>query len=121
MTNTAFNYNEYMNNYKNEHNTYADMIQFCTEGKLILNNEVIQHVTDWEVYAGNDYDEETEEYEEVFQYYIITEAGAEQLEHHTNELVYYIPSLDMYLLGVTHWGTAWNGVPANWKYDTDEE
>ena len=51
------------------------------------------------------------EYEpEIFQYYIISDAGAEILKDYTDEIVYYNSVLDMYVWGVTHWGTSWDYV-----------
>lgn len=47
---------------------------------------------------------------EIFQYYIISDCGAEYLKDRTNEIVFYIDELDMYLWGITHWGTSWDGV-----------
>ena len=46
---------------------------------------------------------------EVFQWYIIDDFGASQLEYWLpNEIVYYCEELDMYLWGVAHFGTAWS-------------
>lgn len=94
------------------------MVDFCTNGKIILNNELynkyFEHSCDFEVYCGSDYDED-EEPIDVFQYFIISEQGAEMFKDFTNELVYYLTDFDMYLLGVTHFGTPWEGVSANWK------
>ena len=48
---------------------------------------------------------------EVFQWYIIDDFGASQLEYWLpNEIVYYCEELDMYLWGVTHFGTSWSYV-----------
>ncbi len=41
-------------------------------------------------------------YEDIYQYYIISSYGASILEQYTNEIVYYIEHLDMYIWGVTH-------------------
>ena len=49
-------------------------------------------------------------YEEVFQYYIISDNGAEILKDYTNEIVLYNSDLDMYVWCVTHWGTSWDYV-----------
>ena len=49
-------------------------------------------------------------YEEIFQYYIISDSGAQILEDWTNEIVFYNEELDMYVWGVTHYGTAWSYV-----------
>ena len=99
------------------------MIDFCCEN-LILNNELINTLPSkgfyFDVFCGFDYDEDAEEYFDVFQYFIIGQQDAERLEEYTNELVYYCEELDLYLLGVCHLGTPWNGVPANWKDEIEE-
>ena len=50
---------------------------------------------------------EADQDNEVYQWYIISDAGAEILKDYTNEIVYYNSELDIYLWGVTHYGTAW--------------
>ena len=50
------------------------------------------------------------QYEEVFQYFIIDGNGYDILSHWTDELVWYNEALNMYVWGVTHYGTAWNYV-----------
>ncbi len=58
---------------------------------------------------------------EVFQWFIISSNGAEILKDYTNEIVYYNEELDLYLWGVTHWGTTWDYVLTNIKCDVSEE
>ena len=58
-----------------------------------------------------------EVYREVFQWYIISDGGADILRQYTDELVYYIPSLDVYIWGVTHYGTSWDMITTNIKID----
>lgn len=52
---------------------------------------------------------EQEEPEEIFQYFIVSDNALTLLEE-ANEIVYYNDSLDMYVWGVTHWGTSWDYV-----------
>ena len=59
-------------------------------------------------------------YYDVYQYFIIGSGDAERLKEYTNELVYYCEDLDLYILGVCHFGTPWNGVSANWKDEIEE-
>ena len=86
-------------------------------------NEVMERDEDYEenhVYiAMNEnisrIDEEIEaledaHYEEIFQYFIISDNGAEILKDYTDEIVFYNEALDMYVWGVTHWGTSWDYV-----------
>ena len=46
---------------------------------------------------------------EIYQYYIVSDQGAELLEEY-NEIVFYNDELDMYVWCVTHWGTSWDYV-----------
>jgi hypothetical protein len=78
-----------------------------------INNEY----TEPELYNGFDYDDENDAYSEIFQYFIISENGAEILQTWTDEIVYYIPVLDCYVWGVTHFGTAWDYVLTDIKID----
>ena len=52
---------------------------------------------------------EQDELPEVFQWYIIDDNGA-RICKEFNEIVYYNEKLDIYLWGVTHWGTGWDYV-----------
>ena len=60
-------------------------------------------------------------YDEVFQYYIISDNGAEILREWTNELVCYNEELDMYVWGVTHWGTSWDYVLTDIRIEREED
>ena len=53
---------------------------------------------------------------EVFQWYIVDDRGSRLLQE-INEIVYYNETLDMYLWGVTHYGTNWNYVLTNIAID----
>lgn len=55
---------------------------------------------------------EDAKYYEIFQWFIVSNNGAEILEE-AGEIVYYNSALDMYLWGVTHWGTSWDYVLTN--------
>ena len=57
----------------------------------------------------NDLLYEMDESQEVFQWYIIDDNGAEICKEF-DEIVYYNETLDIYLWGVTHWGTSWDYV-----------
>lgn len=62
---------------------------------------------------------ENEEPGEIFQYYIISDSGKDILKYHTNEIVYYIPVLDIYVWGVTHYGTSWDYVLTDIKIEEE--
>lgn len=94
---------------------YRAMIEFCCDN-LVLNNTIVDNGTFWfEPYCGEEYDEESGVYIDIYQYYIISERDAERLSTYTNEIVIYNDDLDIYLLCVTHYGTSWDYVPSNWK------
>lgn len=54
---------------------------------------------------------------EVFQWFIVDDWGARLLQRETNEIVYYNDKLDMYVWGVTHYGTSWDYVLTNIAID----
>ena len=60
-------------------------------------------------------------YEEIFQYFIISDNGAEILKNYTNEIVFYNETLDMYVWGVTHCGRSWDYVLTDIRLDCGEE
>lgn len=53
---------------------------------------------------------------EVFQWFIVSDPGAEILKEF-NEIVFYNSEIDVYLWGVTHWGTSWDYVLTDIKID----
>ena len=65
--------------------------------------------------------EEEETYHEIFQYYIVSENGAEILKEFTDDPVFYVPFIDCYVWGVTHYGTAWDYVLTDVKLELEEE
>lgn len=120
-----------------ERKSYSNMIDYCCDN-LILNNHLVEDLNEkgfyFDVYTGsvatyyNKYDEEiTQEayektegegsyyYDEIYQYYIISEQDAERLETFTDELVIYNDDLEIYLLCVKHFGTSWTVCAPNWK------
>lgn len=84
-------------------------------GDCILNN-TIRTATfdtyDWEIVA-NDFEDQ------IFQDYIITESGYEFLKEYTDEVVFYCEALDLYIWGVTHFGTSWDYVLTGVKLITE--
>lgn len=73
-------------------------------GNCILNNTVrAATMEDWEMIHG-EFDEM------VMSDYIISEYGYDFLREHTDEYVFYNEKLDLYVWGVTHYGTSWDYV-----------
>lgn len=67
----------------------------------------------WDNMRWDYYDDEQDEYTEIYQWYITDLSDwAVQWMEKTFDLHYtYSEVLDCYILCVTHWGTAWSGVP----------
>lgn len=63
---------------------------------------------------------EQDEQPEIFQYYIVSD-NAEEILKEANEIIFYNDELDIYVWGVTHWGTAWDYVLTNIIVDLDKE
>jgi len=62
---------------------------------------------------------ENENNPEIFQYFIISGNGAQILEDYTNEIVFYNDTLDMYVWGITHYGTSWDYVLTDIRIELD--
>lgn len=65
--------------------------------------------------------EESSSPTEIYQYYIISESFAEMLQYWTNEIVFYIDVLNIYVWGVTHYGTGWDYVLTEIELELDDE
>ena len=89
-----------------DYKTMANMLEGC-----ILNNTIrAATMTDWEIVNG-------EFKEAIFQDYIISEYGHQFLCDYTDEIVFYNEKLDLYIWGVTHFGTSWDYVLTNIKLE----
>ena len=81
----------------------------------VLNNDIIQNtqaIGYWDIVSGELFWEDEDGYEydiEIYQYYIVSSSGFEILQE-LDEIVFYNEELDMYVWGVTHYGTSWDYV-----------
>ena len=89
-----------------DYHTLSKMVGDC-----VLNNYIFEYAgyENWALENGMEEDDEGN-YQEVYQYYIVSDGGARILADHTDEIVYYHEELDMYLWGITHFGTRWDYV-----------
>ena len=91
---------------------YVDYATLSRAFDAVLNNTIWEkgwQLGEWEMVNGwpgedDDYDQE------IYQWYIVSDGGAELLQVWTDEVLYYHEELDIYLWGVTHWGTSWDYV-----------
>lgn len=81
--------------------TYADLARTC--GGMVLANEIANRPLDLISWNPTDDDE-------IFQWYVIQ--NPDFLMSHTDELIFYDNELDLYIWGITHFGTSWDYVPA---------
>lgn len=119
-----------ISNYGKEHG-FLDYDTFSRAFDHVLNNSILELGQGigygWELVNGLDFDYEEEEIieePEVFQWYIVSDSGAQIIQDYTNEILYYHDKLDIYLWGVTHWGTGWDyvltDIPCNCGYDSKD-
>lgn len=103
---------------------------FTPNSSLLLCNDIVKVDYDlydnlesgelWRYYdaEGNEVEEdddyESEEAVDIYQYYLIDDQTAHALQDHTDEIILYSEMLDLYVLGVTHFGTMWCGVDAEY-------
>ena len=103
-------YGEKVSDYGLE-NGYLDYLTLSKiVGDCILNNTLMEETREdyWELVNGEMYYDD--EYYEIYQYYIISEYGYQFLADHTDEIVFYNERLDVYICGITHFGTSWDYV-----------
>lgn len=121
MKEQKYYYGNAISEYGMEHG-YIDYATLAKAFDAVLNNDIMNLTYDigsWEQVSGiidnSDEIEELEneqDYQEVFQWFIVDDWGARLLKE-INEIVYYNEKLDMYLWGVTHYGTSWDYVLTN--------
>lgn len=93
--------------------------------ELMLDNEDDEHTEEIEELQDriNELEEEQDYSDEIYQYYIVDDRGAEILKE-INEVVFYNEELDMYVWGVTHYGTSWSyvltDIKCNVPYEDEE-
>lgn len=93
--------------------------------ELMLDNENDEHTDEIEELQDriNELEEEQDYTDEIYQYYIVDDRGAEILKE-INEIVFYNEELDMYVWGVTHYGTSWSyvltDIKCNVPYEDEE-
>jgi len=85
-------------------------------GDMVLCNEIATFGDYLILENGSEIENENKDdvtYKDIYQYYIITEGGADYLKEYTDEIVYYHEKLDLYVWGITHYGTSWDYVHTN--------
>jgi hypothetical protein len=107
-----------LNSYEkdNKRLSYANL--FYNDDSLILCNNIAYDFEELEQVNGfNDNDD----YEDIYQYYIIDDSLANRLINNTHEIIYYHNKLDIYILGVQHYGTSWTYVLTDFRLEKVED
>ena len=92
----------------------------CNDVTKLFFTDIGGEYSEAELVNGSDCDDENGEYYDIFQYFIIDSNGVNILKDYTDEIVYYIEPLDIYVWGVTHFGTSWDYVLTDIKLDLSE-
>ena len=89
-------------------------------GDMVLSNYMMQYMGSlgWELVNGDDIDEDGD-YHEIYQWFIISEAGVNFLQEFTDEIVYFHEEMDLYVWGITHFGTSWDYVLTDIKLEAN--
>lgn len=107
---------EDLNEYEKENNkiSYRKLIERISNNIWLFNNAPKLSNYDFEYELNNDYDEENDEYIDIFQYYLIdiNSYMLEKLQELKvkDVIIAWSPSLEEYILLVDHCGTSWDYV-----------
>ena len=71
--------------------------------------------------AADDLENEQDRDPEIYQYFIVDNNGKDLIESYTDDPLFYLEKLDLYVWGVTHWGTSWDYVLTDIKLNACEE
>lgn len=77
--------------------------------------DIQEQIEDLEEEQEQSYDQD------IFQYFIVSDQGAEMIKQYTDDPLFYNETLDMYVWGITHYGTAWSHVLTDVKLNCKEE
>ena len=108
---------------------YKTLVDFIFTDMILCNN-IVNYRDNWNLELGEEYNEEEEEYTDIYQYYIVEvddwrlEKYKEYLEETNTKsdlILWYDNELDIYILGVSHCGTSWDYVPTNIEINKQEE
>ena len=87
--------------------SWANFIRFYNIDLILCNEIAEKFPLEFENIPENETDEA--EFLEIFQYYLFNERDLSLIKE-LNAPVFYCAELDLYILGVTHFGTSWDYV-----------
>ena len=86
----------------------GENVEYCEEQIEIIREQI------------EELEEEQNYSPEIYQYFIVSDNGNDILQD-CNEIVFYNSYMDMYVWGVTHYGTSWSNVLTDIKLNCGEE
>jgi hypothetical protein len=104
--------------------TYQELAERLDALKLFnkaaeLDQQIYDGLENGSLMVQNDDGTESENYKDIFQWYLISPSDAEYIKNNTDELIFYSDVLDEYVWGVTHFGTSWDCVELEFGKDND--
>lgn len=78
-----------------------------------VDGDLYDDIQNGDIYYSTDDDTEMEYGEnvkEIYQFYAVNDSGADYMIRNTDEIIFYSKVCDLYIWGVTHFGTSWDGV-----------
>ena len=92
--------------------SYAEAVHWLHNSYVLCNNIPQIDETIWDNMEFDLYDEETDCFEDIYQYYITdcSQSDVEYLQKHFELKFTYSDKLDCYILCVDHFGTSWGYV-----------
>lgn len=109
---------------------YLDYATFAKAFDAVMSNSIMENTSEvgyWEQENGiidnyNEIKELEESYDQdIFQYFIVSDQGAEMIKQYTDDPLFYNEKLDMYVWGITHFGTSWGYVLTDIKLNCGQE
>lgn len=95
---------------------FTDAIM-CNDINKLFYADINGEYNEAEIEIGLDYDEENDNYIDIYQYFIVdfnnyTYSKMKELKKELGKefILYYLSNLDLYVVGITHFGTGWDYV-----------
>lgn len=120
--------NEYEKKYKKI--SYRKLIEYlftdvilCNDITKLFYSNINGEYIEPEIEIGTDYNSDEDYYYDIYQYFIVDFPNFNldfMKKYCQNEIIlYYIEKLDLYILGVDHFGTSWDYVLTDFEYTTE--
>lgn len=106
---------------------WKNWADFAKDHDMIIANWIPAYLYDGFGYfdSYNDYDEETGESWDIYQYFITDYSTIRDIEYFDIDITYFVIETkdndELYVIGVTHFGTPWEGVDMYYFADDEDD